>query len=78
MNRLNLIILTALAFPAELGARVARARRDEQGSVTTEQAIVTAGIVILALAAVAILSAVVLAKVRGIDLDSAPPPTTVP
>ena len=76
MDYANRILITALLLRADL---VARARRglDQRGSVTTEQAIVTAGVVVLALTTVAIVTAMVLRKVNNIDLDSTPP-TSIP
>ncbi|MGH9153800.1 MAG: hypothetical protein ACRD03_15690 [Acidimicrobiales bacterium] len=76
MDYANRLLIAALLLRDDL---VARARRglDERGSVTTEQAIVTAGVVVLALTAVAIVTALVLRKINTIDLDSTPP-TTIP
>lgn len=76
MDYVNRIIVTLLLWRGELAGRARRAY-DERGSVTTEQAIVTAGIVVLALASVAILTSLVLRKVNAIDLDTTPP-TTIP
>lgn len=77
MDYANRLLIAALLLRDDL---VVRARRglDQRGSVTTEQAIVTAGVVVLALASVAIVSALVLRKVNSIDLDSTPPPTSIP
>lgn len=76
MDYANRLLIAALLLRDDL---VARARRglDQRGSVTTEQAIVTAGVVVLALTAVGIVTALVLRKVNTIDLDSTPP-TTIP
>ncbi len=76
MDYANRLLIAALLLRDDL---VARARRslDERGSVTTEQAIVTAGEVVLALTAVGIVTALVLRKINTIDLD-APPPTSIP
>lgn len=75
MDHLNRLILAILVLGTDLGERVRR-RLDERGSVTTEQAIITAGVVVLALAAVGLLSSAVLAKIGKISLDS--PTTTLP
>ncbi|MGH9154420.1 MAG: hypothetical protein ACRD1K_00865 [Acidimicrobiales bacterium] len=75
LNEFNGLYLTALALPAVLVARL-RAFRDQRGSVTTEQAIITAAVVVLALGAVAIISSLVMAKVNSIDLNNTPPPPT--
>lgn len=76
MDYANRLLIAALLLRDDL---VARARRglDQRGSVTTEQAIVTAGVVVLALTAVGIVTALVLRKINTIDLD-ATPPTTIP
>lgn len=76
MDYANRLLIAALLLRDDL---VARARRglDQRGSVTTEQAIVTAGMVVLALTAVGIVTALVLRKINTIDLDSTPP-TTIP
>ena len=76
MDYANRLLIAALLLRDDL---VARARRglDQRGSVTTEQAIVTAGVVVLALTAVGIVTALVLRKINSIDLDSTPP-TTIP
>jgi len=76
MDYANRLLIAALLLRDDL---VARARRglDQRGSVTTEQAIVTAGVVVLALTAVGIVTALVLRKINTIDLDSTPP-TTIP
>lgn len=76
MDYANRLLIAALLLRDDL---VARARRglDQRGSVTTEQAIVTAGVVLLALTAVGIVTALVLRKINTIDLDSTPP-TTIP
>ncbi len=76
MDHANRLLIAALLLRDDL---VARARRglDQRGSVTTEQAIVTAGVVVLALTCVAIVTALVLRKLNNIDLDSTPP-TTIP
>lgn len=76
MDYANRLLIAALLLRDSL---LARARRglDQRGSVTTEQAIVTAGVVVLALTAVGIVTALVLRKINTIDLDSTPP-TTIP
>ncbi len=50
----------------------------EGGSVTTEQAVITAGMVVLALTAVGVITALVLSQVNAIDLNGTTPPTTEP
>lgn len=74
MDYANHLLIAAVLLRDELMAR-ARRGLDQRGSVTTEQAIVTAGVVVLALTAVGIVTALVLRKINTIDLDSTPPPT---
>lgn len=76
MDYTNRLLIAALLLRDDLVARTRRGL-DQRGSVTTEQAIVTAGVVVLALTAVAIVTALVLHKINTIDLDSTPP-TTIP
>ena len=76
MHYANRLLIAALLLRDDLMAR-ARRGLDQRGSVTTEQAIVTAGVVVLALTAVGIVTALVLRKINTIDLDSTPP-TTIP
>ncbi len=68
------IYLAALSLPAAIAGRL-QAARQERGSVTTEQAIITAAVVVLALGAVAVVSALVMNKVNSIDLNNTPPPS---
>lgn len=67
-------MLTPLVFLLEqVRWRVAAAREDERGLTTTEMVVITALLVTLAFAAVAIISNAVLNKAHSINLEGTNP-----
>ena len=67
MSSLSLVPLAVSMVRALLAPRA------ERGSVTVEQVVVTAGVVVMALLAVAGITKLVLGKIDDMDLNDPPP-----